>query len=745
MTMRREFRAIISIFLALAFIITIAPSTTRAEWEGLELLPSRYTGNYTFVPGETVEMVLHATPGELYNVTIVPPGTQSPVENKVENNVLIDDSGTATVHHEIGETTPDGEYILRIRQGTNLTAEHRFQVQAYKFDIETDRDAYLVGDEMKIFWTANNLRDQTLPADGYVSIDIWSSVTDENNVTTHSLLFHTADISPAGSTSFEIPPTANKNAEYFVEGWFNDTQAFAKRHQYAQTSFTIKYLGVILDLDKDQYALGSLMFINLRTVVTNNASTPKSTDTGEPGCQVEIAIYEENDYSESKIPGGTLTTDSHGNLQYIIQLNPPIFNIDVTNYIVEIQASKWDKAFNSRIEARDFTITNFPSITALLDFDQDRYTSGESLSVNVTAQAIGTGQDVSTPTFTYLYEVRDTNATGDLFARETKTINSFSYDIIEDFTGTLWIQVTVDDGEGNTVSVIKFIPVDYAFVLVNLNKITYLANEELTISYDVVSTLLTSPSIFYDIRDAEGSVVKEGYVETAASEFSFTVPDPASDSYEFTVHAIDNGIRVEGKATARLFTGYVLTLSFNKATYTPGNTMAVDYEIIPLGDSSLPSTFRFTFGLLNGPEITYQTQSATGRLIYKIPEDIDEGDQIFYASADIGGSASEVITIESSSNPLWENTIFGMPLISFFVLVVAFFSLFIAMRQRKTIKSLKYGKILDTKQSSDRRHSTSGAAMEIECESCEKPIEVTTSRRPIEVMCPHCGEIQMLE
>ncbi len=687
-------------------------------------------------------MVLHATPGELYNATIVTEGSETPVDN----NILIDNSGTATIHHKVGETTPDGEYTIRIRQGTNLTAEQKFRVQAYKFDIETDRDAYLVGDEMKIFWTANNLKDQTLPEDGYVSINIWSAVTDDNNVTTRSLLYHTADVSPAGSTSFEIPATANKNAEYFVEGWFNDTQAFAKRHQFAQTSFTVKYLGVMVELDKPQYSLGSLMFINLRTVVTSNASTPKSTDTGEPGCEIEIAIYEENDFSSSKIPGGILTTDSHGNLQYIIQLNPPTFSIDVSKYIVEIQASKWDKAFNSKIETRDFTITNFPSITALLEFDKDQYTSGESLSVNVTAKATGTGQDVSTPTFTYLYEVRDTNATGDLFARETKTINTFSYDIVGDFTGDLWVQVTVDDGEGNTVSVAKYIPVDYAFVLVNLNKITYLANERLTISYDVVSTLMTSPSIFYDIRDAEGSVVEEGYVDPSSSNFGFMVPDPASDSYEFTVYAIDNGIRVEGTATANLFTGYVLLLDFNRAIYAPGNTMAVDYEIIPLGESRLPSTFKFTFGLINGPEITYQTQSAVGRLIYKIPEDIDEGDQVFYASTDAGGSVSEIITIESNSNPLWVNTIFGMPLISFFILVIAFFSLFIAMRQRKAVRALKYNKILETKTSPERTHSTkTGAAQEIECEACEKPIEVTTSRRPIEVMCPHCGEIQMLE
>ncbi|MCK4757089.1 MAG: hypothetical protein KAS67_01415, partial [Thermoplasmata archaeon] len=352
-TMRREHvRLAITILLALALTMTFTPTHTEAAWERLELVPSIYTGNNTYVPGETIEMVLHASPGELYNVTITSPGSEAPVDN----NVQIGESSTASVLHKVGDTTPDGQYTFRVWDGSNLTAWQNFSVQAYKFNIETDRDSYLVGDEMKIFWTANKLRDQTLPPDGFASISIWNETTDVNNQTTRTVLYRTTDVSPAGSTSFTIPAPVDKDAKYYVGGWFNDTQAFAKRHQYAQTSFTIKHLGVLVNLNKPQYSLGSLMFIDIKTVVTNTSS-PMITDTGEPGCSIEIAIYEENDFSESKIPGGILTTDSHGNLQYIIQLNSPTFSIDVNKYIVEVSAYKWDKAFNSIIVTRDFTVS----------------------------------------------------------------------------------------------------------------------------------------------------------------------------------------------------------------------------------------------------------------------------------------------------------------------------------------------------------------------------------------------------
>jgi len=34
--------------------------------------------------------------------------------------------------------------------------------------------------------------------------------------------------------------------------------------------------------------------------------------------------------------------------------------------------------------------------------------------------------------------------------------------------------------------------------------------------------------------------------------------------------------------------------------------------------------------------------------------------------------------------------------------------------------------------------------MSITCRRCGKPIDLSTSRRPIEVMCPSCGETQVV-
>jgi len=34
--------------------------------------------------------------------------------------------------------------------------------------------------------------------------------------------------------------------------------------------------------------------------------------------------------------------------------------------------------------------------------------------------------------------------------------------------------------------------------------------------------------------------------------------------------------------------------------------------------------------------------------------------------------------------------------------------------------------------------------MSINCRRCGKPVDLSTSRRPIEVMCPSCGETQVV-
>ena len=728
-------KTILALAISLAFILMtiVVPMQVKGAVTQLELVPGKYTGTNIYVPGEVMDIVIHGNiideEFEIYCVI--------GEEQRIGGNIFIQESFTAKISYTVPDA-PDGDYLIRVKRPNNATeTEAIFTIQGYSFNIETDRDAYLSGDEMKVFWTANNLKDQTLPASGDGEITIY------NQSSTGGMMrflgphhFDTA----AGSVSFTLPDIVNYTQTYLVVAWFNDTAAPPKRSQASVAQFEIKRLGILIDLDRNQYTTGSLLKMSVITLAAENQANPSIlTDTEEPGCAVSISIKKEGLVSPT-FPPVILTTDSHGLVEYVVVLNHADF-VDGTTFTVEVTASK---GVNSVFASDNFEISSSSSISVVLDFNRVQYASGENLFVNATAFSIGA---VTSPSYTYIIEIRDNDTTGTLFSRDTQSTGDFFFEIPENFEGWLWVQVTVDDGVGNSASVIQQVSISYAIVLVNVNKENYNAEDKLSISYEVIGTLLGEPDTFYVIYDKEGSVVKEG---TAANgSFNFIVPSAPSESYIFTVFASAGGRVVHGTDSADLFSGYVLILDFNKAFYEPGETMAINYQIIVVGNADMPATFTITYGLINGPEASLQTGEQTGRLMYIIPDKIDQGEQIFMASSDFGASSNEVVIVDKDVNPIWELKMFGIPLFNMFLLLLLLFTLFMTLRTRSRVKSIqKEGLTAPGSRESNlasKRTQNPSTASRFQCVECGDPIEITTSRRPIEVMCPHCGEIQHIE
>jgi ribosomal protein S27E len=254
---------------------------------------------------------------------------------------------------------------------------------------------------------------------------------------------------------------------------------------------------------------------------------------------------------------------------------------------------------------------------------------------------------------------------------------------------------------------------------------------------------MTTPTTFYKVEDSEGNKVDEGVA--AEGSFTFTIPTAPSDSYVFKVIALGDGKLVQGYYTAVLFSSYALIIDFNKNSYGPGDTMVIEYEVFALGDATLPDTFVINYGLANGPQTTLQTSAPTGSLTYIVPEDIDEGDQLFRASCDFGGDVNEVVTIKKGANPLWYLRIGDIPVFSIILFFLILISLYSVYRLRKGLAEFKRQGFLATEKARRPTHLDGTSMAAVECVECGNPIEITTSRRPIEVMCPHCGEIQHIE
>ncbi len=725
---------------AMLFIFAgiIVPGQSIGAVTSLELVPGKYTGTNVYVPGEVMSIIVAGDlEGEefiIYNVA----GTESVIPG---GRIVIPASGSVKVSYEV-PNLPDGNYLIRAKRENGATeAEATYTIQGYSFKIETDRVAYLAGDEMRVFWTANNLKDQTLPASGVGKIEVWSQNPANLDSTTRLVEAHRFNIS-AGSVSFKLPAIVNYSMNYYVDGWFNSSSVSPVRIQYSKAPFFIKRLGVIISLDKNQYTAGSLMSITIRTYATDNPANPSVQGYTEPECNVTISIKKLG-LIQPTYPPITLRTDSQGTLKHIIALTDAAY-VDGAVFEVEIYAYK---GTNSVSDFHTFEIVSSSSISIVLDFNRGQYASGEKLFLNATASAIG---DTTSAAFTYILEIRATSSNGSLFARATQTHGNFSFTVPANFEGLLWVKVTADDGAGNSASVIQQVSVAYAIILVNADRDYYNPHDEISITYNIVGNMASDAETFFIVYDSDGNVVMEGV--TSAGKFSFPVPSAPSSTYVFRIFASAGGRVVQGTDRSYLFSGYLLVLEFNRGYYNPGDIMAIEYNIILLGSANTPASFFITYGLVNGPVSSLQTSQTSGVLLYTIPEDIDQGNQLFTAACNFGttqASSSEVLLIKSGANPLWHLRISDIPLFSIGVFLLVLASLYIGIKTRRMVKALEtdgvYKKTAMPGESMIAKRAQEQSGHEVECVECGNPIEITTTRRPIEVMCPHCGEIQHVE
>jgi predicted RNA-binding Zn-ribbon protein involved in translation (DUF1610 family) len=259
--------------------------------------------------------------------------------------------------------------------------------------------------------------------------------------------------------------------------------------------------------------------------------------------------------------------------------------------------------------------------------------------------------------------------------------------------------------------------------------------------------MMGSPSIYYVVLDADGASVSEG--NATGGSFAFTVPNAPSESYTFRVMASEAGRLVHGEDSVEQMAGYVILMSFNRDVYAPGETIAVKYHIVSLGSTPMPATFLITYGLTNGPTKSTQTNASEGTLLYRVPDTIDEGDQVFWIYANGGGTSNEIITVKDNPNPLWYTRIMDLPLVEILLFMLVLLCFVLIARNSRRVRHAEISEPDEpspAKQSQPRprRQSSSTPAYSVACNSCSAAIEISTSKRPIEVMCPACGETQIV-
>ncbi len=724
-----------------------------------------------FIPGDTIEITLEvfgATDGneDVFDIIMFPQFETTFSENVgYFDDIVVDAGGRATVTVSDSKTMalPDGIYDLYVGDmdwiedgGWDDRAPYPdtawFRIQLFIIIADTDSDGYLPGDDVNVFYSVISIKDGSLiTEEAFDGIDfddrewgVWSEDS-ESTEGPHSLS------EQSGSFDFTISTIGSSfPSDYSIGIWFNGSYG-AKREASTFLSgnmwpndFRVDALAVGVGTDRPIYQIGSWVRVEVNTMVIGG--------TPEPDVEVEITVLEGTGVTADKISGlggDDFESDASGKVVYGFSVDDSDFAEDET-YTVRVNVSKHLKEAGS--EATFDVRAGGRAIAVNMVFNKDVYTTGDTVDISVET-AVPEG---ASTTLTFIYKVTDP-ASGTK-AQEVSGNEIFNYNIPSNFEGRLRFEVEVFNADGDSGMDIETKDVHYAVLLLNVEPQQFQTGNTLTANYRLISTLMTNPTFFFRITDdarPTPKIVDEG-VATDGS-FQYTVPDVAPSYYDFWIYANQDGVWVETTDRVLLVSGYDIEISVDSPAYSPGDRVTIHYEITTKGDQGLPDKFVFDYGMSNGQTFTWQSDSSTGDIFYTIPSGVNEGDVGFLVTARDGdgnkiGEAGEMLRIQESPNPFEYVRLGDIPLISIILLILVILLIIIMLFRRPSAAPRKAEEPElgppaeeEAPPPEEAEPMEEAGPLSINCKSCGAAIDITTSKRPIEVMCPSCGETEMVE
>ncbi len=741
--------ALIALGMLTGVLMAAAPARGIAQ---IALDPPKFHPVY-YVPGEQMQFTISIAGGDprTYDALVVWDDgvTLTNYSGNLFNDMTIPTPQTSiTLNFNIPDVTdpnpmPDGDfYWVEVHDagwiesggaiGTTMD-RWQFSIRTWTMSLETSRTRYLPGDTVTILWSVNLIRDGTLApsGDGQLWVNDWPN---GNALIAPNPYVFTGS---SGQFSFQLLGTIPTNRQVLAQAWFNDTRSNAERFVFTTALASIDGLRMIVNVAAATYEPGGIVTVDISAKVTDFAPNPGNP--GAAGVEVDIAVTDQSTGRVVPSYGAlNLLTDSHGNLRHVFQLNTTI--PDGTSFLVRA-----DGVANNAVTsfATDtFVVNSRAGMTIVLSFDKSQYLSGDTVRMTVDVSG-------SAGPFTFIYEARDASPGGGLIERRTLTSNVYQYTIPTTFDGSILFSATVDDGQGNRRFGSQSFFVVLGILVVNLDRSEYSGLETITATYSLTRNpaVLTNPTYYYEIFDTSGILVRSGVA--TGSSVQYQVPQVPSNSYMFRITATEAGRALSGSSTAVIVSGVLLSIGFDRPSYNPGETMRISYTLTPRGRTALPSNFLFVIAMPGAPQKTVQTTASSGAITYTVPGGMNQGAQfVTVQEANTGAFAVESVTI-GQTNPLWSD-IGGIPAIVVVLgLFLALLFILMILMWRRTMGGMvprAPGERPPMEKPAPPATAGPGPApMTVTCKACSAPIEITTSKRPIEVMCPSCGETQMVQ
>ncbi len=716
--------------LAMAGLLVLPKASANFTPNGLSVAPSKYWGGLTFVPGETMAITMRTTAQDTMSL-LIQNGSGTPSYSRT--GIVMPATLTTTIYFTIPTTWPDSAtYTVQATDTTSAqTRTVAFAVQTYRLSVWTNRAGYLVGDTVQVSWAATYVQNGTAPAAGTGAIQIQNSAG--VNILTPPQYNFTAS---GGSFSFVLASSLTVPDTETIYAWFNDTTG--ARRSATVAGFGVGNLGITVNVQvpgRGYFEPGENVPVNIQSTITGIGGGVR-----EPGVSVSVNVTDQSTGAIVAAYSNTgLVTDGNGLLTYVFQLaqTPSSGSYQVT-------ATDTVRGSSATASAPPFNVRPPPSFTATVTLDKTQYISGDPITATANVVTVGPAQ-------TYTYSWWAIDGSGNILAFQPGgASNKYTYTTSQSYQGTIQMEVAVNNQTGGVIYTSAYATVAFGYLTVTLDKSQFSPGDTINAAAHLSSSLITSPTYTWVVTDSAGSVV--GSSNGTSATATFTTPSPASSTrYTFQVTATGNGRSVQASATSYRNDGFVLAISLDKSSYNPGDTMTITYTITAKGVSALPTAYHFVIDLY-GVGVRYADGSSpTGTLTMQVPGNAPTGNLILQVYEQSTGASVYDIVHVGAVNPLVAD-VGGVPLFDILIsLLFIVLLLAVVLLWRRTGMGRGPRPEVEGKPSTPPPPPPSGPSqqaagpMSVTCKHCGASIEITTSKRPIEVMCPSCGETQVVQ
>jgi ribosomal protein S27E len=704
-----------------------------------------------YAPGQSINITVTANYLNLINVTIGKMNGTNDGNITLTYNQSLTDFAWSTVW-DIPANFTTGEYPIWVNWSHDNTPIAGLPVNPLWIDIEyfdvsvaMDKAAYLPGETMIVSYLA-----RSVPNNDIIPIALDWEMQYQDAIS--GLMAWQNATFAASPFNVTLPSHANINWNILV-----NVTAHAANNHTANWNVGIELGGLQTDIstDKATYAPGEKIIISVEAWVNAGPNPPVADAT------VNVLMY---DNKGALVPGLNLTalmTGPTGWTKGIITLPLTIEVAD--NYQLVADTSK----FSTFADLDSVTIDIADNWDVKVLVDKTVYVSGEN--INVVTQVWKNGAITTPDNIEYWLSVSGYNyphvnlTTGiTSFVVVAPALNQNGDGVIHMIATVAGKMRPVEDSNGFTISPLV--------ISLGASEVSFYGGDTVTFTAKVAGSI-GGFTFSYQIWNDVTSPVQNGTLTLDTSgiaKFTLAIPETnPSPSYTARVIA-DNGLGVVASPalTINWFSPYLLNIdvltgpSSTTGSYAPGQTLTISFEItkmsIELADLTVvraevnvymgtPSSgFFWGYGQWVAAGEVNSFTGMKGELSVVLPDELPNGAYTIVVTV-TGMPAATSVVMVNANEAGWQSSVGGMSasdlLMTILMIVVIVMLLFMMMKKGGAAAAPAEPKPAAPKEA---KQDTYQPKSSVKCPSCGNMVEVATSKRPIEVMCPKCGTSQMV-